>query len=114
MTRTQSSTSRPGDSTSPPHTPPPVRPVVPLRPPQPPAHQPAPPPASPSAQPIPQIEITRPVPGLHGHKPEAAPVKAAINVKAFNAWYAAFQALHSIDLSIPHCRVTSFIGPSGC
>jgi len=37
-----------------------------------------------------------------------------IEMKDFNAWYADFQALHDLNLSIPEKRVTAFIGPSGC
>jgi len=37
-----------------------------------------------------------------------------IEMKNFNAWYADFQALHDLNLSIPEKRVTAFIGPSGC
>ena len=37
-----------------------------------------------------------------------------IEMKNFNAWYAIFQALHNLNLSIPEKRVTAFIGPSGC
>jgi phosphate transport system ATP-binding protein len=38
----------------------------------------------------------------------------ALKVRAFNAWYGEFHALHHIDLDIPEKRVTAFIGPSGC
>jgi phosphate transport system ATP-binding protein len=70
----------------------------------------------------PEIEVARPpappspVAGLasQAHRDKEAPAKTAINVRDFNAWYAAFQALHNIKMEIPHCRVTSFIGPSGC
>lgn len=37
-----------------------------------------------------------------------------IEMKNFSAWYADFQALHDLNLSIPEKRVTAFIGPSGC
>lgn len=37
-----------------------------------------------------------------------------IEMKNFNAWYADFQALHDLSLSITEKRVTAFIGPSGC
>lgn len=37
-----------------------------------------------------------------------------IEIENFNAWYADFQALHNLNLSIPENRVTAFIGPSGC
>ena len=47
-------------------------------------------------------------------RPAAEPEQTAIEVKEFNAWYGSFQALHGINLRIPHRRVTSLIGPSGC
>jgi phosphate transport system ATP-binding protein len=83
----------------------------------PPPRSPAPPP--PAGPRTPVIEITRPLVGLHSQpmspaKPIAAPAKTAIEVRNFNAWYAAFQALHGLNLDIPNCRVTAFIGPSGC
>ena len=87
-----------------------------------PATTPPPRPAA-SMQPIgprsPEIEITRPVVGLHSPavttaKTPAANTRTAITVRKFNAWYASFQALHDLNLDIPHCRVTAFIGPSGC
>ena len=37
----------------------------------------------------------------------------SIHVKAFNAWYGSFQALHDLTLDIPRQRVTALIGPSG-
>ncbi|MCB9843318.1 MAG: phosphate ABC transporter ATP-binding protein [Phycisphaeraceae bacterium] len=43
-----------------------------------------------------------------------APTKAAITAKDFNCWYGDFQALHNINLVMPHNRVTALIGPSGC
>ncbi len=38
----------------------------------------------------------------------------SIHVKAFNAWYGSFQAIHDLTLDIPRQRVTALIGPSGC
>ena len=43
-----------------------------------------------------------------------APAETAIIADNLNAWYGDFQALHSIDLTIPKNQVTAFIGPSGC
>jgi phosphate transport system ATP-binding protein len=37
-----------------------------------------------------------------------------VEMQNFNAWYADFQALHNLNLTIPEKRVTAFIGPSGC
>jgi phosphate transport system ATP-binding protein len=42
------------------------------------------------------------------------PLKPAIRLRGFDAWYGDFQALHSIDMDLPENRVTAFIGPSGC
>jgi phosphate transport system ATP-binding protein len=62
----------------------------------------------------PEIEIKRPVAGLPSyHRPEA-PAATALRLRDFCAWYGSFQALHSIGLEVPHCRVTALIGPSGC
>ena len=38
----------------------------------------------------------------------------SIHVKAFNAWYGSFQAIHDLTLDIPRQSVTALIGPSGC
>ena len=38
----------------------------------------------------------------------------ALDIADFNLWYADFQALKHIDLTIPESRCTAFIGPSGC
>jgi phosphate transport system ATP-binding protein len=38
----------------------------------------------------------------------------ALEVKDFNLFYGAKQALHGINMQIPKNRVTAFIGPSGC
>ena len=44
----------------------------------------------------------------------AAPPKAAIRLRNFNAWYGDMQAVRSINADIPEKQVTAFIGPSGC
>jgi phosphate transport system ATP-binding protein len=38
----------------------------------------------------------------------------ALDVRAFNFWYGATQALHDVTLTIPRRAVTALIGPSGC
>ena len=38
----------------------------------------------------------------------------ALDVRAFNFWYGATQALHEVTLTIPRRAVTALIGPSGC
>jgi phosphate transport system ATP-binding protein len=40
--------------------------------------------------------------------------KIVLSVKEFNLWYGAAQALHNINLDVPHGKVTAMIGPSGC
>ena len=45
---------------------------------------------------------------------EAKPSATALSVRDFSSWYGSFQALHNIDLEVPHNRVTALIGPSGC
>jgi phosphate transport system ATP-binding protein len=42
------------------------------------------------------------------------PAATTITVRNFNAWYGDFQAIRSVDMDIPECRVTALIGPSGC
>ena len=37
-----------------------------------------------------------------------------LDVRAFNFWYGATQALHDVTLTIPRRAVTALIGPSGC
>ena len=37
-----------------------------------------------------------------------------IRVQELNAWFGGTQALHNIELEIPHRQVTAIIGPSGC
>ena len=38
----------------------------------------------------------------------------ALDVRGFNFWYGATQALHEVSLTIPRRAVTALIGPSGC
>jgi phosphate transport system ATP-binding protein len=38
----------------------------------------------------------------------------ALDVRGFNFWYGATQALHEVTLTIPRRAVTALIGPSGC
>ena len=38
----------------------------------------------------------------------------ALDVRGFNFWYGATQALHDVTLTIPRRAVTALIGPSGC
>lgn len=40
--------------------------------------------------------------------------KIKLEVKNLNFYYGSFQALKSVNLSIPEKKVTAFIGPSGC
>jgi len=40
--------------------------------------------------------------------------KAVLDVQRFRFWYGAKQALHDIEMSMPHGRITAIIGPSGC
>ncbi len=73
---------------------------------------------------VPRYAVTRPVEVLVGRRPQMpvrtaqierqAPAKTAITVRDFSAWYGSFQALHNLNIDIPHQRVTAFIGPSGC
>jgi len=46
----------------------------------------------------------------------SAPVPSpfAIETRALNLWYGAFQALKDVTVGIRHGRITSLIGPSGC
>ena len=45
---------------------------------------------------------------------DATPVRIAVTVRDLSCWYGDFQAIHSISLDVPQCRVTALIGPSGC
>ena len=38
----------------------------------------------------------------------------AVEMRQFNSWYGSFHSLKNIELSVPHNRVTAFIGSSGC
>jgi len=38
----------------------------------------------------------------------------ALDVRGFNFWYGATQALHEVTLTIPRRAITALIGPSGC
>jgi phosphate transport system ATP-binding protein len=40
--------------------------------------------------------------------------KAVLDVQNFRFWYGDKQALHEINMSMPHGRITAIIGPSGC
>lgn len=50
---------------------------------------------------------------MRPHQRHTAP-DLAITAAAFNAWYADFHALKSINIDIPKNQVTALIGPSGC
>jgi phosphate transport system ATP-binding protein len=56
----------------------------------------------------------KPSPVGEGSAPPQAPLKTAIRIEDFHAWYGEFQALRGIKLDIPEKSVTAFIGPSGC
>jgi len=56
--------------------------------------------------------VTAPAP-LDRPIDEAVP-DAAIKVGQFNAWYGEFQALHDLNLDLPHQQITAIIGASGC
>lgn len=46
--------------------------------------------------------------------PSLADEQIVLEVKNFNLWYGAAQALHDINLKFPKGKVTALIGPSGC
>lgn len=50
------------------------------------------------------------------HTPAGAPIQTPtkMEVRSLNLFYKDFQALKSIDLSIPEKKITALIGPSGC
>jgi phosphate transport system ATP-binding protein len=49
------------------------------------------------------------------HKSTAQSLESAgITTRALNLWYADFQALKNIDVSMKRGQITSLIGPSGC
>ena len=45
---------------------------------------------------------------------QVAAADAAITTRGLRLFYGAFEALRSVDLVIPHGRITALIGPSGC
>ena len=66
-------------------------------------------------RPVEVITTRRPEVKVRTQQSEAlAPVRTAITVRNFSAWYGDFQAIHSVDMDIAHQRVTALIGPSGC
>jgi phosphate transport system ATP-binding protein len=40
--------------------------------------------------------------------------KHVLDVQRFRFWYGVKQALHDIEMGMPHGRITAIIGPSGC
>src|SRR5206468_3793268 len=48
------------------------------------------------------------------HHREIRMSAVALDVRGFNFWYGATQALHDVTLTIPRRAVTALIGPSGC
>jgi phosphate transport system ATP-binding protein len=46
--------------------------------------------------------------------PSLADEQIVLEVRNFNLWYGASQALHDINLKFPKGQVTALIGPSGC
>ncbi len=40
--------------------------------------------------------------------------ESVLEIRDFNLWYGAKQALHDVTMSIPRGKVTALIGPSGC
>ncbi|HUL04251.1 MAG TPA: phosphate ABC transporter ATP-binding protein PstB [Gemmatimonadales bacterium] len=64
----------------------------------------------------PERQIT---PAPHHERPPVVPRGApsatpVIDVRAYNFWYGATQALHDLTLTVPRRAVTALIGPSGC
>ncbi len=49
-------------------------------------------------------------PGQHSLENE----ETCLSVRNLNLFYGTKQALHDVNMEIPHQRVTAFIGPSGC
>ena len=66
--------------------------------------------------PVTHTPVPKPVgvPGAPAPSPGPTVSAPIIDVRAFNFWYGATQALHDISLSIPREAVTALIGPSGC
>ena len=64
------------------------------------------------------VRASTPVPHpapVTGTSATSAPVSSPIiDVRDFNFWYGATQALHHVTFSIPRRAVTALIGPSGC
>jgi phosphate transport system ATP-binding protein len=69
-----------------------------------------------------RVEATG-TPALRDEAPTAGPPffhhavfeeKPVLEIKEFNLWYGATQALFNVTLPIPAGRVTALIGPSGC
>ncbi|NUN51814.1 MAG: phosphate ABC transporter ATP-binding protein [Planctomycetaceae bacterium] len=42
------------------------------------------------------------------------PSEVVLDIRRFNLWYGAKQALRDVSLAMPRGKVTAFIGPSGC
>jgi phosphate transport system ATP-binding protein len=40
--------------------------------------------------------------------------RAVLEIRRFNLWYGAKQALHKISMPVPRGKVTALVGPSGC
>jgi phosphate transport system ATP-binding protein len=65
-----------------------------------------------TVRPRPPAQPSAPDPGA---QPPSAPANSPIiDVRRFNFWYGATQALHDVTFSIPRRAVTALIGPSGC
>jgi phosphate transport system ATP-binding protein len=47
-------------------------------------------------------------------EPAAETEEIAFDIRNFNLWYGAHQALHDVTIRIPARKVTAIIGPSGC
>jgi phosphate transport system ATP-binding protein len=45
---------------------------------------------------------------------ELAAREPVVEIRRFDLWYGAKQALHGIDMAVPRGAVTALIGPSGC
>ncbi|HEY3756523.1 MAG TPA: phosphate ABC transporter ATP-binding protein PstB [Opitutaceae bacterium] len=67
------------------------------------------------AEPMPPQTPTRSTPDSSGPiNLASSQEEIAFDIKGFNLWYGAHQALHEIDIQIPARKVTAIIGPSGC
>jgi phosphate transport system ATP-binding protein len=63
--------------------------------------------------------VRQTIPATHHERPPVAPRTApaatpVIDVRAYNFWYGATQALHDLTLTVPRRAITALIGPSGC